>query len=83
MARKWIKRALGVKRRRVGLRGGHHRKSRRVVARRKGALHRALGIPLGHKIPLRALRRAARSRHSHLRHMAQFALNVRGLRHRR
>lgn len=48
--RRWIQRALGVKRRRVR---GHLR----VVSRRRGALHRQLGIPMGTKIPTALLRK--------------------------
>lgn len=48
----------------------------------KGALHRALGISRGRKIPVRLLQRAAKAG-GHLGHMARFALNVRRLRHRR
>lgn len=69
--RKWIQRALGVRRRRV-------RGRLRVQARRKGALHRQLGVPLGQKIPLSKLRWAA-TQPGKLGRRARFALNVRGL----
>lgn len=43
----------------------------------KGRLHRALGVPEGEKIPASKIEEAARSHDSHLRHMANFAKNVR------
>ena len=67
MAKKrWIARALGTKRRRVGKRAlGYtpkkhqhrtHRKYVRVVAKRRGALHRYFGISESKKIPTKTLR---------------------------
>ena len=47
------------------------------VAKNKGDLHAALGIPEDQKIPLDALQKAAKSKDPHIRGMAQFALNVR------
>ena len=52
------------------------------VKKHKGALHRALGYALGLKIPTHVLERTAHAG-GHLGHMAQFALNVRGLGKRR
>jgi hypothetical protein len=61
---------------------------RAVRLQTRGALHRALGVPLGERIPLAMLREAAehpeRFRETHaaqalLRRRARFALNVRGL----
>jgi hypothetical protein len=42
----------------------------------KGMLHKALGVPQGEKIPEAKLEKAADSSNSHMRHMAQFAKNV-------
>lgn len=52
--KKWIAGALKTKRRRLGV-GRHHRKSVRVEALHKGALHRYLGVPKGQKIPTERL----------------------------
>ena len=79
--RRWIQRALGVRYRRKGL-GPHHYQSVRKEARKKGALHRQLGIPAGEKIPLATLRWAVKQG-GLLGKRAQFALNVRGLGHKR
>jgi hypothetical protein len=48
---------------------------------KKGALHRALGIPEGEKIPQSALDRAQRSKDPHVRKMAQLAETLKGLNH--
>jgi hypothetical protein len=48
---------------------------------KKGALHRALGIPEGETIPQGALDRARRSKDPHLRKMARLAETLRGLNH--
>jgi hypothetical protein len=48
---------------------------------RKGALHRALGIPQGQKIPQSALDRAKHSKDPHLRRMAHLAETLKGLNH--
>jgi hypothetical protein len=42
----------------------------------KGALHRALGVPEGEPIPAKKLGHALASDNPHMRHMAQFAKNV-------
>ncbi len=53
---------------------------RRAVGRRRGALHRQLGVPLGVRIPVVKLRRAARGAYGPLaRRRAQLALNLRKL----
>ena len=44
---------------------------------KKGALHKALGIPQGQKIPESRLEKAEHSRNPHMRKMANFAENVR------
>lgn len=49
----------------------------------KGRLHRALGVPEGKPIPEGKLEKAAHSSSSHMRHMAQFAENVKGLGHKK
>jgi hypothetical protein len=46
---------------------------------RKGALHRALGIPVGTKIPLAKLKKAAK-RSDKVGRMARFAETLRNLR---
>lgn len=51
---KWIKPALGVKKRRVGM-GPHHKKAVRVEGAHEGALHKQLGVPTGEKIPVALL----------------------------
>lgn len=59
-------------------RGGHVDKwiQGAVSPEHKGGLHRALGVPEGQKIPERKIEAAAHSGNAHLRHMAQFAKNV-------
>ena len=57
MIHRWIKKALGIKRRRV--KKGRRRVTR-VRAAHRGALHRALHVPAGKKIPLKKLRAAAK-----------------------
>lgn len=52
--RKWIRGALGIRRRRLGL-GPHHRKAVRVEGLHKGLLHKEMGYAIGEKIPLWAL----------------------------
>ena len=42
----------------------------------RGELHEALGVPSGKTIPASRLESAAHSSNSHMRHMAQFAENV-------
>ena len=42
----------------------------------KGMLHRALHVPEEDKIPAAKLAKAAHSSDPHMRHMAQFAKNV-------
>ena len=78
--KRWIQKALGIKRRRAGL-GPHHRKAVRKVAAHRGALHRQLGIPAGKKIPLKKLRWAAQ-RPGKLGRRARFALTARGFKHK-
>lgn len=74
----WIKEAMGTKRRHLGL-GPHHVKANRVEPAHKGALHRALGVPLGEKIPVEMLRRAARGGSTHVARQARLALTLRRL----
>lgn len=50
-----------------------------VPASHKGMLHHALGVSEDEKIPAAKLEKAAHSSNSHMRHMAQFAKNVKGL----
>ena len=47
----------------------------------KGALHKDLGIPEGEKIPLEALRRAAKSKDKTIAKRARLALTMRGFKH--
>jgi len=49
------------------------------VAQHRGALHRALGVAEGEKIPAARLEAARNSKNPHVRHMAAFAHNVKGL----
>lgn len=49
------------------------------VDRNKGGLHRALGVKEGTPIPASKLAGALHSSSPHLKHMAQFAKNVKGL----
>lgn len=49
---------------------------RAVPESHKGMLHRALHVPEGKKIPAAKLAGAERSSDPHMRHMAQFAENV-------
>jgi hypothetical protein len=74
---RWIQEALGTRPRRLG-KGRHHKKAVRLEPAKKGALHRMLRIPMGRKIPLHVLRRAAKAP-GLLGRRARFALNVRGL----
>ena len=55
-SKRWIQKALGTKRRRLG-RGRHHRKAVRVEPAHRGALHRQLGIAGKKKIPMATLRK--------------------------
>ena len=73
---KWIAKALGVKRRRLGL-GPHHRKSVRLSAAHPGELHHALHVPMGEKIPMATLERAAHAP-GHLGKRARLARTLRG-----
>jgi len=50
------------------------------VKKHKGALHRAMGYAPGEHIPTRELEKEVH-KGGHVGHMAQFALNVRGLKH--
>lgn len=43
----------------------------------KGQLHRSLGVPQEKGIPAKKLAKALHSKNPHIRHMAQFAKNVR------
>lgn len=45
----------------------------------KGGLHRALKVKGSKSIPAKKLAKAANSKNPHLRHMAQFAENMRHL----
>ncbi len=44
---------------------------------RKGSLHKALGVPMGKKIPEKKLEKAEHSKSKKLRKKAQFAENAR------
>lgn len=52
------------------------------AVRHRGALHRALGVPLGQRLPLSLVRRAARAP-GKLGRRARLALTLRKLRRRR
>lgn len=46
----------------------------------RGMLHRALGVSQGQPIPVSKLMEALHSNNPHLKHMAQFAANMKGMR---
>jgi hypothetical protein len=46
------------------------------VPSHRGDLHRALGVPIGEKIPVEKMSSAMKSKSSHVRHMAQAARNI-------
>lgn len=48
----------------------------------EGKLHKALGVPMGEKIPLGKIEKAAHSSSPSLRKEAQFALNARKFKHK-
>ena len=48
---------------------------------KKGALHKALGIPLSTKIPISRLQTAKNSKNAHIRKMASLALSMRSWKH--
>ena len=50
-----------------------------VPASHVGGLHRALHVPEGEPIPAAKLNKALKSKDQHLRAMAQFAKNKKGL----
>jgi len=54
--------------------------SKTGIKKHKGALHRALNIPVGQRIPDSRLIAATR-RGGHVGHMARMAANIRGLPH--
>jgi len=47
----------------------------------KGGRHRALGVSEGQKIPAHKMDAAKRSDNEHIRHMANFAETLKGLKH--
>ena len=47
----------------------------------KGALHRALGVPEGEKIPAHKIEAAKHSENAHVAHMANFAHTMAGFKH--
>ena len=49
----------------------------------KGLLHKHLGIPEGEKIPADKLHAALNSSDPKIRHEAQFAANMKGLKHKK
>lgn len=54
-----------------------------VPASHRGMLHRALGVPQGERIPAAKLEAARHSKNPHMRHMANFAHNIRTMLQRR
>lgn len=50
---------------------------------KKGALHKALHVPLGERIPKGKLEKATRSRNPHVKHMAVVARTLEGLHHKK
>jgi hypothetical protein len=65
----------------------HHAKRRKGWIKKlhlkKGALHKALGVPIGKPIPASKLAGALRSSNAHISHMAQFAKNAKRFKHKR
>ena len=49
----------------------------------KGALHRALGVPQGEKIPESKMESAEHSKNAHVRNMARSAKGLEGMSHKR
>jgi hypothetical protein len=47
----------------------------------KGALHRALGVPEGQKIPAKKMAQARRSKSQHVRNMARSAAGLKAMKH--
>lgn len=78
----WIRGALGVRRRRLGL-GPHHVKAVRTEGRHKGALRRMLGVrKTQRRIPRELLAWAARQP-GLLGQRARFAITARKFKHGR
>lgn len=48
---------------------------------RKGGLHKALGVPMGEKIPAEKIEAAKHSQNEHVAHMANFAHTMSGFKH--
>lgn len=49
-----------------------------AVGQHKGALHRALGVPIGHKIPAQKMAQAAKSADPHMQKMVALARTLKG-----
>lgn len=49
----------------------------------KGALHRALGVPEGEKIPAKKMAEAAKSTDPHMEKMVNLAHTLKGMSHKR
>jgi hypothetical protein len=58
------------------IRGTIFEEAPHIDSSHEGRLHKALGVPYGHKIPASALRRAKHSKNPHMRQMANFAANA-------
>lgn len=52
------------------------------AVRRPGALHRALGVPEGQKIPAKKMAAAARSSNPRIKKMLTLAHSLAGMRHK-
>lgn len=48
---------------------------------KKGALHRALGVPAGKKIPAKKLAQGAKSKNAHVRRMVASAKGLKAMKH--
>jgi hypothetical protein len=55
----------------------------RAATENKGALHRALGVPEGEKIPPDKLQKALRSKDPKIKKEAQLAETLKGMHHKR
>ena len=83
-AKKWVEGEGEKSRRRLDrpgrARGGAEKWIQNTgVSENKGGLHRALHVPEGEPIPAKKLAAGLDSDSPHIRHMSQFAKNVKGL----
>ena len=53
----------------------------KAVGKHPGALHRALGVPEGEKIPAKKMAKAAKSSNPHMKKMVALAHTLKGFHH--